>query len=98
MKEISAKEVREALEKGLPLKLIDVREVEEVESGRIPGVIHIPLGLLEFRMHELDRNESYIMVCRSSARSGRATKFLASRGFNVTNMVGGMLACEGEVQ
>lgn len=98
MKEISAKEVQEGLEKGLPLKLIDVREVDEVKSGHIPGVIHIPLGLLEFRMHELDPKESYIMVCRSSARSGRATQFLASRGFDVTNMVGGMLAWEGEVQ
>ena len=98
MKEISAKEVQEALEKGQPLKLIDVREVDEMEEGHIPGVIHIPLGLLEFRMHELDQNDSYIMVCRSSARSGRATQFLESRGFNVTNMVGGMLAWEGEVQ
>lgn len=98
MKEISAKEVQDGLEKGLPLKLIDVREVDEVESGHIPGVIHIPLGLLEFRMHELDKNESYIMVCRSGARSGRATQFLASRGFDVMNMVGGMLAWEGEVQ
>lgn len=98
MKEISAKEVQEGLEQGLPLKLIDVREVDEVESGHIPGIIHIPLGLLEFRMHELDKRESYIMVCRSSARSGRATQFLESQGFNVANMVGGMLAWEGEVQ
>lgn len=98
MKEISAKEVQESLEKGLPLKLIDVREVDEVESGHIPSIIHIPLGLLEFRMHELDKSESYIMVCRSSARSGRATQFLESQGFDVTNMVGGMLAWEGEVQ
>ena len=98
MKEISVKEVQEGLEKGHPLKLIDVREVDEVEAGHIPGVIHIPLGLLEFRMHELDKNESYIMVCRSSARSGRATQFLESRGFDVSNMVGGMLAWEGEVQ
>ena len=98
MKEVSAKEVQERLEKGLPLKLIDVREVDEVETGHIPGVIHIPLGLLEFRMHELDKNQPYIMVCRSSARSGRAAQFLASRGFDVTNMDGGMLTWEGEVQ
>ena len=35
------------------LNLIDVREVDEVEEGHIPGIIHIPLGLLEFRMNEL---------------------------------------------
>jgi len=98
MKEILAKEVQEALAQGQTLKLIDVREVEEVQEGHIPGVIHIPLGLLEFRMHELNKNEPYIIVCRSGARSGRASQFLESQGFDVTNMVGGMLAWEGEVQ
>jgi len=98
MKEIAVKEVQEALAQGQTLKLIDVREVEEVQEGHIPGVIHMPLGLLEFRMHELNKNESYIIVCRSGARSGRATQFLESQGFDVTNMVGGMLAWEGEVQ
>ncbi|KOS66927.1 rhodanese domain protein [Lysinibacillus contaminans] len=98
MKEISAKEVQTVLEQGRSLNLIDVREVDEVEAGHIPGIFHIPLGLLEFRMNELNKNETYIIVCRSGARSGRATHFLESRGFDVTNMVGGMLAWEGEVQ
>ncbi|TQR34233.1 rhodanese-like domain-containing protein [Lysinibacillus sphaericus] len=95
MKEISTKEVQQALEQGQAIKLIDVREVE---SGHIPGMIHIPLDLLEFRMHELNKNESYVIVCRSGGRSGRATQFLESQGFDVSNMVGGMLAWDGEVQ
>ncbi|OEC03676.1 rhodanese domain protein [Lysinibacillus sphaericus] len=98
MKEISAKEVQQALANGQMLKIIDVREVDEVQAGHIPGMMNMPLGLLEFRMHELNKNESYIIVCRSGARSGRATQFLESQGFDVTNMVGGMLAWEGEVQ
>ncbi|MGE7997860.1 rhodanese-like domain-containing protein [Lysinibacillus sp. NPDC093190] len=98
MKEISAKEVQQALEQGQAINLIDVREVDEVEAGHIPGIIHIPLGLLEFRMHELNKNESYVMVCRSGGRSGSATQFLENQGFNVSNMVGGMLAWNGEVK
>lgn len=98
MKEISTKDVQKYLEQGQSLNLIDVREVDEVEAGHIPGTIHIPLGLLEFRMNELSKNEPYIIVCRSGARSGRATQFLESQGFDVANMVGGMLAWEGEVQ
>ncbi len=98
MKEISAKEVQQALADGQMLKIIDVREVDEVQAGHIPGIMNMPLGLLEFRMHELNKNEPYIIVCRSGARSGRATQFLESQGFDVTNMVGGMLAWEGEVQ
>lgn len=98
MKEISVMEVQQALEQGQAMNLIDVREVDEVESGHIPGIIHIPLGLLEFRIHELNKNEPYVMVCRSGGRSGSATQFLESQGFNVSNMVGGMLAWNGEVK
>jgi len=98
MKEISAKEVQQAIERGQVLNLIDVRELDEVELEHIPGIIHIPLGLLEFRMHELNKNEPYVIVCRSGGRSGNATRFLESQGFDVSNMVGGMLAWEGEVK
>ncbi|MGG0656985.1 rhodanese-like domain-containing protein [Rummeliibacillus pycnus] len=98
MKEISTKEVQQRLEAGEHLNLIDVREVQEVQAGHIPGIVNIPLGLLEFRMHELDRNKPYIMVCRSSARSGQATEFLESQGYDVKNMVGGMLEWEGNVE
>ena len=98
MKTIQPKEVQAKLEAGEAIKLIDVREVDEVEAGHIPGIIHIPLGLLEFKMNELDKNEPYIMVCRSGGRSGQATAFLESHGYDVMNMAGGMLAWTGEVK
>ncbi|AWE07197.1 rhodanese [Lysinibacillus sp. 2017] len=98
MKTIQAQEVQEKLEAGEALKIIDVREVDEVEEGHIPGITNIPLGLLEFKMNELDKKESYIMVCRSGGRSSQATAFLESQGFDVTNMAGGMLAWNGEVK
>ena len=98
MKEISAKEVQQRMEKGEKLNLIDVREVAEVNGGQISGIVHIPLGLLEFRAHELDKSKPYIMVCRSGGRSGQATQYLESQGFDVTNMTGGMLSWEGKVE
>ncbi|MEO4053733.1 rhodanese-like domain-containing protein [Solibacillus sp. CAU 1738] len=98
MKEISVQEVQQRLENGEQLHLIDVREVAEVAEGHIPGIVNIPLGLLEFRMHELDKNKPYVMVCRSSARSGQATAFLTSHGYDAVNMVGGMLAWQGDVK
>ena len=98
MKTILPEEVRAKLEAGEKLHLIDVREVAEVEAGHIPGITHIPLGLLEFRMNELDKKTPYIMVCRSGGRSGQATAFLESQGFDVTNMTGGMLEWTGEVK
>ncbi|HZH60353.1 MAG TPA: rhodanese-like domain-containing protein [Metabacillus sp.] len=96
MKQFTAKEVEKMLTQGQHLNIIDVREVEELEAGKIPGVIHIPLGLIEFRMNKLDKTKEYIMVCRSGGRSGRACQFLESHGFNVINMTGGMLDWEGE--
>lgn len=98
MNTILAKQVEEQLKDGKALNLIDVREVDEVAAGKIPGAVNIPLGLLEFRMNELDKSKDYILVCRSGARSGRATQFLESYGYKVTNMTGGMLSWEGSVE
>lgn len=98
MKEITAKEVEVLVNESKILNLIDVREDDEIAEGKIPGAIHIPLGSVELRMHELDKSKDYIMVCRSGGRSGRATEFLESQGYNVINMQDGMLAWEGKVE
>lgn len=98
MKQLSTTEVKQLLESGKSLNLIDVREVDEVKEGKIPGVVNIPLGLLEARMHELDKSKEYIMVCRSGGRSGCATQFLESWGYQVINMSGGMLEWDGEIE
>jgi len=96
MREMTTTEVENLL--GEELNLVDVREVAEVAQGKIPGAINIPLGLLEFRMHELDKSKEYIMVCRSGGRSAQASKFLVSHGFKVVNMTGGMLAWDGPIE
>lgn len=99
MKEITAKEVESLINKeNRTLNIIDVREEDEVAAGKIPGAVNIPLGMIAFQMHELDRSKEYIIVCRSGARSGRATQFLSSHGYKVTNMQDGMLAWEGKVE
>ena len=98
MKEITPVELEKDLSTGKVVKIIDVREVDEVATGKIAEAINIPLGLIEFRLHELDKSKEYVMVCRSGARSGRATEFLLSYGYNVKNMTGGMLSWEGKVE
>ncbi|WP_456271042.1 rhodanese-like domain-containing protein [Bacillus sp. AK031] len=96
MREITPKEVEAIVNEGKPANIIDVRETDEVAQGKILGAVNIPLGLVEFRMNELDKSKEYIMVCRSGGRSGRACQFLESQGYNVINMNGGMLAWEGK--
>ncbi|URT72047.1 rhodanese-like domain-containing protein [Cytobacillus firmus] len=95
MKTMTVNEVEQQLAAGVKLNIIDVREVDEVKEGKIASAIHIPLGLIEFRMHELDKNQEYVMVCRSGNRSGLAARFLEGQGFSVINMLGGMMNWEG---
>jgi hypothetical protein len=45
-----------ALDSGATMLLVDVREDHEVESGSMPGSIHIPLGQLEDRMSDIPRD------------------------------------------
>ena len=94
MRQMTPTEVQNGLNTK-EFEVIDVREVNEVAQGKIPGAIHIPLGLLEFRMNELDKNKTYVMVCRSGGRSSRATQFLEYYGYDVINMQGGMMAWQG---
>ncbi len=70
--------------------LIDVREVDEFEAGHIPGSIHIPLSGLQHLLHRLDSKSSYLVVCRSGARSTQAAKQLAERGIKAHNVTGGL--------
>ena len=98
MKEMTTKEVELLLNKGKKIDIIDVRENNEIITGKIPGALNIPLGIIEFRMHELDKTREYIIVCRSGARSRVASKFLEYHGYNVIDMTGGMGSWEGIVE
>ncbi|WP_431802640.1 rhodanese-like domain-containing protein [Halobacillus andaensis] len=95
MKTMTAKQVENQLKE---LNIIDVRETDEVAAGKIPGAQNIPLGLLEFRMNELDESKEYVMVCRSGGRSGQAAQFLEGQGYQVINMDGGMMNYEGTTE
>ena len=75
MKEMTAKELEEKLLRKEAVNIVDVREVEEVAEGKIPEACNIPLRILEFRMHELNKKKEYIIVCRSGAKCKRAFNF-----------------------
>lgn len=98
MKSITTQELQSLLEQGKEVNIIDVRETAEVASGKIPGAVNIPLGLVEFKMNELDKSKEYYINCRSGGRSSSACQFLDNQGFNVTNVEGGMMAWEGDVE
>ncbi|AOH54712.1 rhodanese-like domain-containing protein [Peribacillus muralis] len=98
MREILTNEVNDLMNENKPVHVIDVREVDEVKAGKIPGAMNIPLALVEFTMQDLDKSKEYILVCRSGGRSSRAALLLEERGYKVLNMVGGMDEWKGATE
>jgi rhodanese-related sulfurtransferase len=98
MKQIYPNELEALLYENAPINIIDVREADEVQAGKIPNAMHIPLGLVEFKMQDLDNSKEYIMVCRSGGRSFKAATLLKNNGFNVINMPGGMIEWNGPTE
>lgn len=89
--EVTPVELNAEMKLGAKPYLLDVREEDELEVSVLPNVHHIPLGQLENRYSEVPKGESIVVICRSGGRSGRATEFLMSHGYeNVRNMATGM--------
>ena len=72
--------------------LLDVREPDEWVAGHAAAAVFVPLGELEARLAEVPRERAVVAVCRSGARSGRATEFLNALGYDAVNLAGGMKA------
>lgn len=94
MNDITVEELKERMEKGESLHIIDVREPFEYEEYNI-GARLIPLASLPDAASELEslKDAEIILHCRSGARSGNAKLYLQEIGFTkVRNLLGGMLA------
>jgi len=77
-------------------QIVDVRTVNEVVAGMLPGAVNIPVRSLKKRTGELDSSRRVIVVCQSGMRSAKAAKILKRAGFNdVVNLTGGMAAYRG---
>src|SRR5262249_13736058 len=72
------------------IAVLDVRERGEIEAGAMDNSIRIPLGQLEDRAGELDRNKLLVVHCKSGYRSSIATSILRRAGFrDIANLTGG---------
>lgn len=94
MTTITAAELKQRLDAGEKLHIIDVREPHENAEFNIGGLL-LPLGRVQ--MMQIDdieslKDEEVIVYCRSGNRSGQACQILDMAGFkNTKNLVGGML-------
>ena len=87
---LSPAEAAEALARG-QLTLVDVREPAELQGGRVNGARNIPLGQLGARIGELQGGGPVAFICRSGARSARATRVAAKAGVDAANVTGGVI-------
>ena len=79
---------------GDRVQLIDVRETDEYQAGRIAGASHIPLAHLPAEVAHLDQERPVVFYCRSGNRSAMATEAFRGAGFDAHNMAGGLLDWE----
>jgi rhodanese-related sulfurtransferase len=99
MEEITPAELKQRLDKGDDIQIVDVREDNEVAIGRIPNSIHIPLGQILGRMNEIDPSRETVVHCKMGGRSARAIDALQRSGYQgkLLNLKGGILRWSDEV-
>ena len=98
--EITPAELKERLDRGERLTVIDVREPFEWDIGNLGshGARLIPLGELPDRLGEISPDDEVVLHCRSGARSGRALELLREKGYpRLWNLKGGILAWSDQV-
>ncbi len=97
--EITATELKQRLDIGDDIQIVDVREPHEVAIAKIPNSIHIPLGEILARMSEIDPSHETVVHCKMGGRSARAIDAMKRSGFpgKLTNLTGGILAWSNEV-
>jgi adenylyltransferase/sulfurtransferase len=96
--EITPFQLKERLDQGERIQLLDVREPQEWEICRIEGATLIPLGDLPSHLQNLDSTTPIVVYCKVGVRSGQAAKLLQAAGFSRTqNLLGGIDAWATEI-
>src|SRR6185503_10743639 len=99
MEEITASALKQRLDQGDDIQIIDVREPHEYEIGQIPNSKLIPLGQVLNRMNEIDPERETVVHCKMGGRSAKAIDALQRSGFQgkLINLAGGITAWSDEV-
>src|SRR5580693_3937917 len=89
--EIKPADVKERLDRGESLVLVDVREQWEYDLCRIEGAKHVPLGSLAASLNTLPDVDEVICYCHHGMRSLDAAAWLRFQGFaKAKSLAGGI--------
>ncbi|MCC7128609.1 MAG: ThiF family adenylyltransferase [Microbacteriaceae bacterium] len=98
VEELNPAELKELLDRGTELQLVDIREPFEREIVQIDNSDFIPLGQLPSRLSELRTDVPVVLYCHHGSRSARALRFLREQGLaNATHLIGGIDAFAREI-
>lgn len=99
MEEITPTELKQRLDNGDDIQIIDVREANEVAIGSLPNSVHIPLAQVLSRVEEIDPNRETVVHCKMGGRSARAIDALQRSGFKgkLMNLKGGIIGWSNDV-
>ncbi len=96
--EMTAVELKDRLDRGEQITVLDVRNPPEYDIARLPGSVLIPLHELQDRLGELDPAATIVAHCHHGARSARAVQLLRGMGFSrAINLHGGIDAWSTDV-
>ena len=95
---ITVRELKDRMDKGDKVFLLDVREPHEYSIAKIEGAVLIPLAELPSSLEKIDQDAEIVAMCKMGMRSADAVMFLLQQGFsNVKNLVGGIDAWSMEI-
>jgi rhodanese-related sulfurtransferase len=89
--QIAPREVKDRLDRGEKLLLVDVREPHEFALCQIEGAVLIPMGTIPANLQRLDVDEEVICLCHHGMRSLDVANWLRSKGVSgARSMAGGI--------
>ena len=99
MHETTATELKQKLDNGENVQLIDVRQPDEHAFAKIEGAKLIPLGDIVKRMDEINPARETVIHCKAGGRSAKAIEAMQRAGFKgeLKNLKGGITAWSDEV-
>lgn len=93
VKEIDAVSLKEMMDNGEEIQLLDVRSQAEFAQGIISGGEFVPLHTIPLKMNDLSKNKTIVFYCRSGARSWQACSYVAQNsGIEALNLRGGIIS------
>lgn len=90
---ISAVDAKKLMNNVKNIKIVDVREPEEIEEGYIENSILIPLATVEYNILKLipDKKTTILVYCRSGRRSELAAEIMEKLGYENIYDFGGII-------